>query len=251
MKQQACVYEIKDARLLYKTILRFSKISNSTLLNDVTDYKPQAVFFLKNRYFCNKNKYQMNIYDISQEVFNGRIFPGDTIPSYTKISRMETGADYNLSDFQMCVHNATHIDAPAHFLREGKTVEQIELSRCIGPASVIELEGIITADSIRKNVRKNEKRILFKGAGILTPEAATELNKLGIVLVGTESQTVGDEENFAEIHLELLKKEVVILEGLVLEDVPAGNYFLFAAPLKLGGVEGAPCRAILTENHFI
>ena len=136
----------------------------------------------------------MNIYDISQEVFNGRTFPGDTAPSYTKIRSMETGADYNLSDFQMCVHNATHIDAPAHFLREGKTVEQIELSRCIGPASVIEFEGIIKANDIRKRLQKSEKRILFKGPGILTPEAATELNKLGIILVGTESQTVGNEK---------------------------------------------------------
>jgi arylformamidase len=190
----------------------------------------------------------MNIYDISQEVFSGRIFPGDTAPSFTKIRRMETGDSYNLSDLQMCVHNATHIDAPAHFLPEGKTIEQIELSRCIGPASVIAFEGIITANDIRKKLQNSEKRLLFKGSGILTPEAATELNKLEIILVGTESQTIGNEEHLAAIHLELLKKEVVILEGLVLKDVPAGNYFLFAAPLKLGGVEGAPCRAILTDQ---
>jgi len=190
----------------------------------------------------------MNIYDISQELFSGRIFPGDSTPTLTKIRSIEAGDSYNLTDLQMCVHNATHIDAPAHFLPKGKTIEQIELSRCIGPASVIEFEGIITANIIREKIVNTEKRILFKGSGILTPDAATELNKLGIILVGTESQTVGNEENLAAIHLELLKKEVVILEGLVLKDVPAGSYFLFAAPLKLGGVEGAPCRAILIDQ---
>ena len=192
----------------------------------------------------------MNIYDISQELFSGRIFPGDSTPTLTKIRSIEAGDSYNLTDLQMCVHNATHIDAPAHFLPKGKTIEQIELSRCIGPASVIAFEGIITANDIKKRLQKSEKRVLFKGSGVLTPEAATELNKLGIILVGTESQTVGDEENLAAIHLELLKKEVVILEGLVLKGIPEGHYFLFAAPLKLGGVEGAPCRAILINNYL-
>jgi len=190
----------------------------------------------------------MNIYDISQEVFSSSIFPGDTVPSYEKIKKMEAGDSYNLSDLQMCVHNGTHIDAPAHYISGGKTIDEIELSRCIGPASVIEFEGIIIADHIRKKVVHNDKRILFKGHGILTLDAASELNKLGIVLVGTESQTIGNEENCQAIHLDLLKKDVVILEGLVLKDVPEGTYFLFAAPLKLGGLEGAPCRAILMDQ---
>jgi len=153
-----------------------------------------------------------------------------------------------LTDLQMCVHNATHIDAPAHFLPKGKTIEQIELSRCIGPASVIEFKGVITADHIREKVVNNDIRILFKGNGVLTLDAASELNKLGVLLVGTESQTVGNEENCQEIHLDLLKKDVVILEGIVLKEVPEGTYFLFAAPLKLGGLEGSPCRAILIDK---
>lgn len=190
----------------------------------------------------------MNIYDISQEVFSGSIFPGDTVPSYEKIKKMEAGDSYNLSDLEMCVHNATHIDAPAHFISGGKTIDEIELSRCIGPASVIEFDGVITSDHIRKKVANNDKRILFKGHGVLTLDAVSELNKLGVLLVGTESQTIGNEENCQEIHLDLLKKDVVILEGLVLKEVPEGTYFLFAAPLKLGGLEGAPCRAILIDK---
>ncbi len=190
----------------------------------------------------------MNIYDISQEVFSGSIFPGDTFPSYKKTKKMEAGDSYNLSDLQMCVHNGTHIDAPAHFISGGKTIEEIELSRCIGPARVIEIKGVITANHIREKVANNGKRILFKGQGVLTLDTVSELNKLGIVLVGTESQTIGNEENCQAIHLDLLKKDVVILEGLVLKEVPEGTYFLFAAPLKLGGLEGSPCRAILIDK---
>jgi len=190
----------------------------------------------------------MNIYDISQEVFSGSIFPGDTFPSYKKTKKMEAGDSYNLSDLQMCVHNGTHIDAPAHFISGGKTIEEIELSRCIGPARVIEIKGVITANHIREKVANNGKRILFKGQGVLTLDTVSELNKLGIVLVGTESQTIGNEENCQAIHLDLLKKDVVILEGLVLKEGPEGTYFLFAAPLKLGGLEGSPCRAILIDK---
>ena len=74
----------------------------------------------------------MRIYDISQEVFSCKVFPGDPAPGGERILSIEQGDACNLTQFRMCAHNGTHVDAPYHFLQEGKTVEQLELSCFIG-----------------------------------------------------------------------------------------------------------------------
>ena len=188
----------------------------------------------------------MKIYDITQELFSGKVYPGDPAPSYDRVQKMSEGALYNLTMLQMCAHNATHLDAPFHFYKDGKTIEQLDLSHCIGPCTVIDLleyegENLINLLSIC------QKRLLIKGNGIITLELAKLLNQYHIELVGIEGQSVGPVNAPMEVHLELLGKEVVILEGLVLDEVPQGEYFLFAAPLKLEGSDGAPCRAILLQ----
>ncbi|MEG2071170.1 MAG: cyclase family protein, partial [Bacteroidales bacterium] len=185
------------------------------------------------------------IYDITQELFSGQVFLGDPSPHYEKISDLEKGDLYNLTNMEICVHNATHIDAPSHFIQQGKTVDQIDLSRCIGTASVIEFHNVITDTDIHRKVPKNCKRLLIKGSGVLSSNAAKAINQKRILLVGTESQSIGDIENPLPVHLELLQAEVIIIEGLQLEEVEAGTYKLIALPLKLGGLEGSPCRAIL------
>ena len=83
---------------------------------------------------------------------------------------------------------------------------------------------------------------------MVTLKAAKAMNRHGICLVGVESQTVGPEDSPREVHLELLEKEVVLLEGLRLANVPDGIYLLNAAPMNLGGCDGAPCRAVLLEQ---
>ena len=82
---------------------------------------------------------------------------------------------------------------------------------------------------------------------MLTEDAAKTLADHGILLFGTESWTVGPEDAPVQVHLILLGAEVVLLEGIVLKDLPEGKYFLNAAPLNLGGIDGAPCRAWLMQ----
>ena len=82
----------------------------------------------------------------------------------------------------------------------------------------------------------------------MTAEAARVFAAAGILLLGNESQTVGPPDAPKEVHLILLGAEVVLLEGIVLRDVPEGRYFLSAAPLNLGGCDGAPCRAYLMRG---
>lgn len=188
----------------------------------------------------------MKIYDITQELFGGKVYPGDPAPSYERILTIEKGDPCNLTKFQMCAHNATHMDAPAHYYTEGKTIEQVELSSCVGPCSVIDLTDCGEAELI-KRLETCQKRLLIKGDGVVTLERAKLFIRYGIVLVGIEGQSVGPDDSHEPVHFELLGKEVVILEGLVLKEVTVGEYFLSAAPLKLGGSEGAPCRAILLQ----
>ena len=196
----------------------------------------------------------MKIYDISQEVFNCQVYPGDPAPRREVLSSMANGDLYNLTAFSMCAHNGTHIDAPCHFIREGKTVNAVGLEAFVGMAYVTEHHGIVSADDaiviLRKAMTQNSdamKRILIKGPAEVSLEAATVFASSGILLLGNESQTVGPEDAPMAVHQALLGAEVILLEGIRLAEVAEGVYFLNAAPLNLSGADGAPCRAILIE----
>jgi arylformamidase len=187
----------------------------------------------------------MRIYDITQEVFGGQVYPGDPSPSFERVLKLAEGAPCNLTSFSMGAHNATHMDAPYHFYENGKTIEQLDLTRCVGPCTVMDLSEYPTEEALREALEACQKRILLKGDCIVTLDLARIFNQLGFLLVGVESQSVGPVEAPKPVHLELLGKDVILLEGIVLKEVAAGDYFLCAAPLKLGGSDGAPCRAIL------
>lgn len=194
----------------------------------------------------------MKIIDISQEILSCEVYPGDPEPQGNKIKSMEEGEDYNLSVLSMCAHNGTHIDAPAHFLRNGNTVEQLPLDGFCGSCFVAWHQGDMTAKDAQIVLQKaNEagaaERILIAGDATVTADAAKVFAASGVKLIGNESQSVGPKDAPVEVHLILLGAGVILLEGIVLKDVPEGRYFLSAAPLNLAGFEGAPCRAYLIE----
>ena len=194
----------------------------------------------------------MRIYDISQEVFGCAVYPGDPKPEKKTMMQISEGAVCNLSAFSMCAHNGTHVDAPLHFLDGGNSIDRVDLDRFIGYAYVAEHEGdILAADAERilekaaKRDTRAAERILVKGRAVMTAEAAKVFAEKKIRLFGNESQTVGPENAPKEVHLIMLGAEIVLLEGIRLADVEEGVYLLHAAPLNLGGAEGAPCRATL------
>lgn len=236
----------------------------------------------------------MKIYDISQEVFNCAVYPGDPSPQREIKMSMNDGAVCNLTALSMCAHNGTHVDAPYHFINDGKTIDQVSLEKFVGNCYVAEHEGVVTAEDAEKILQRaggfnqisnrNEKhaihhllggeaagsiqeeekkqvskacfinnsmdaakRILIKGKAEVSAEAARVFAETGVWLIGNESQTVGPENAPMEVHLILLGAEVVLLEGIRLAEVPEGVYLLNAAPLNLGGTDGAPCRAILLD----
>jgi len=194
----------------------------------------------------------MKIYDISQEVFSCKVFPGDPAPERKVLSSMDAGALYNLTAISMCAHNGTHVDAPFHFVHDGKTVDAVSLEAFVGMAYVAEHHGIVSVDDAARIVAnakaqnpESARRILIKGAAVVSAEAAKVFAASGIVLLGNESQTVGSEDAPMAVHLILLGAGVVLLEGIRLGAVPEGAYLLNAAPLNLAGADGSPCRAIL------
>lgn len=196
----------------------------------------------------------MKIYDISQEVFGCQVYPGDPAPERNVISSMEKGEVCNLTAFSMCAHNGTHIDAPFHFIKDGKSVDAICLEAFVGMAYVAEHHGIVfgkdAAEIIEKAQVQNPeaaKRILIKGSAEVSLEAAKVFASSGILLLGNESQTVGPEDAPMAVHQMLLGANIILLEGIRLSGVSEGVYFLSAAPLNLYGADGSPCRAVLLD----
>ena len=193
------------------------------------------------------------IIDITQELFTCKVFPGDPAPVRKTILSTENGDVCNLTEFSMCAHNGTHIDAPFHFLTEGKTADRMPLRAFVGECYVARHEGDVTGADAKDIMARAEscgagERILIAGKAVVTADAARIFAERGVLLLGNESQTVGPEDAPKEVHLILLGADVVLLEGIVLEGVAQGRYFLSAAPLNLGGCDGAPCRAYLISE---
>ena len=160
----------------------------------------------------------MKLYDISQELFSCVVFPGDPAPKREILSSMEAGALYNLTALSLCAHNGTHIDAPYHFIKEGKTVEELPLSKTVGWASVTQESGLLSAEDAHRILEdatsahpESAKRILIGGKVTVTEEAARVFANSKIDLLGNESQTVGPEDAPMQVHLTLLGADVVLL----------------------------------------
>ncbi len=192
----------------------------------------------------------MRLIDISQELFSCHVFPNDPEPVRKEEMRIEKGDACNLTSLSMCAHNGTHVDAPNHFLDEGKTIDQMGLEPYVGDCYVARFAGEVGAADAELMVQKAAavqagRRILIAGNATVTADAARVFAQANLLLLGNESQTVGPEDAPQEVHLILLGQEVTLLEGIVLDGVKEGKYFLSAAPLNLGGCDGAPCRAYL------
>ena len=192
----------------------------------------------------------MQMIDITQELFSCEVFPGDPAPHFTRLASIAAGDAYNLTSLSLCAHNGTHLDAPCHFIPEGAAIDEIEPERFVGPAYVAEHRGELSAEDAGRILARAEscgaaERILLKGELVVTAEAARIFAASGVRLLGNESQTFGPEVAPAEVHRILLGAGIVLLEGIRLQQAEEGRYMLSALPLKLGGSDGAPCRAVL------
>lgn len=192
----------------------------------------------------------MIIYDITPDIFSAKLYPGDSEPILESRAQIKTGSDYNLSDISMCLHTGAHIDAPLHFLDDGDSVDRLSPSKFVGRCVVREANGPVTAEWIEKNLPWDCKRLIIKcdSNGYLMDNAVFELCRFNIELVGIDSVSIASEKNEGSVHRELFNNGIAVLEGIDLTDIAPGEYFLFAPPIKIGGAEAAPCRALLIKG---
>lgn len=174
------------------------------------------------------------IYDITQEVFSARVYPGDPHPAFRRIKSFEQGDMSTVTEITLQVHAGTHLDAPIHRVQGGKGMDEIPLEKCIGEAVVIDYLAGLPPESLAP-------RVLLKNCDCIDEAAAQLLLDRQVVFVAVEGPSVGNRA----VHRMLLEKEVAVLEGAALAQVPPGEYLLFAAPMLLGGCDGAPVRAVL------
>ena len=194
----------------------------------------------------------MKLWDISRELTEAAVYPGDPAPEVTRIQQLAFGVTCNLSALSMCAHNATHLDAPLHFVPNGDGSEAVELSHCGGACRVVCFDGVLTGDMAERIVaRYPTERLLFKGEMSVDISAAYVLADAGVRLVGVEAQSVAAADRSEAVHRHLLGSGVLILEGIDLSAVCEREYFLFAAPLKIAGCDGAPVRAVLLDDESL
>lgn len=190
----------------------------------------------------------MIIYDISKELFSAKVYPGDPVPSKESWLSMERGDICNLTKLSLGSHSGTHMDAPKHFIPNGKTAADVSLKKCVGNCQVVWHNGKIESDFWSERLEKGIDKILIRGNVIIDVKAAEAMVKYGINLIGVEAPTVGDKLCQEQVHRILLGNEIVILENLQLENISEGRYFLAAQPLKIQGIDGSPVRAILIAD---
>lgn len=179
--------------------------------------------------------------DISRPLAAGmEVYPGDPGFAARRLRQVEQDG-YALTEISMSAHCGTHMDAPAHFVSGGKTVEALDSSLFFGPALLIEMRA---ADDLLR-VPAGTERVLVRdmGYGGLREGDAKRLLAAGVRLIGTNNLSVAADDVSDAVHTCLLRNEVLLLEGLCLDALCEGAYELIALPLRVVGAEGAPARA--------
>jgi arylformamidase len=214
----------------------------------------------------------MQIYDVSVPLSSSTpTYPSDPVIEIKQWRTLAGGDSSNVSLINFGLHSGTHVDAPAHFIKDGARVESLPLESLIGEAQVVEVGDnarAIDESFVVDNCLSGSQRILFKTRNsafwnntengfredytYIEPAAANRLANAGIKLVGIDYLSVErfKSDDFAT-HLALLSRGVVIVEGLDLRAVPAGFYDLICLPLKIaeGSGDGAPARVVLRSKH--
>ena len=203
------------------------------------------------------------IHDITQPLDERTaVWPGDREVSMDWTMRRERGDSVNVASLCLSVHAGTHMDGPLHFEDDGGTAANVPLEHLIGRARVIDARGRdeLDVDLLEGIDAGAEERLLFRcfeqfvpgrfpdPFPAVTPALARACADAGVKLIATESpsiDTLGSKT--LESHRLLQAGDVVIIENVVLRDVPAGRYSLVALPLRLTDADSAPVRAVLLE----
>lgn len=193
----------------------------------------------------------MKIIDISRDLLNSPVYPGDPETKVQNIRSIEMGDLYNLNAIYTSLHTGTHVDVPLHFLEDAESIDAFPLEKYMGSVTVVTLpHGPITGEVVEKYFPKHPTKLILrtKPDNIFFGGAAEDVASLGYDLIGYDRPSLsGDNEAFC--HRALLSGGTVLLENLDLSDVQHdGEYYLVALPLKAEGLEASPVRAVLLEQ---
>lgn len=198
------------------------------------------------------------IYEVTQPLYPGMtIYPGDPEVNFKRVLGIDSDG-VELHSVSLGTHTGTHIDAPRHFFKEGKTVDRIDPSVLVGSVRLHGIEGIGRIGSADISSLKPGKRVIIKtGFNInngemtdyphILPDAARFLASCRVSLLGIDTPSV-DPPGSDECHRILLKAGIVIVENLKLDGVPPGKYELLCLPLPLVGLDGSPARVLLRKK---
>lgn len=212
----------------------------------------------------------MKIYDITFPISNETpVYEGDPNVNIEVAASFAKGDKANVTSLCIGAHTATHVDAPNHFIDGTRRVHELELEKLIGNCRVVKIDDdVIAIEPEHLGNLENVERILFKTRNsnlwnepekgfrkdftYISPAAARVLADAEIKLVGIDYLSVEKfgSEDFAT-HITLLEKEIVIVEGLDLREISAGDYEIICLPLKIISEtgDGAPARTVLRESQ--
>lgn len=193
------------------------------------------------------------------------VWPGDTPFSRAVLLDMHDGHNLTLSSLTSTVHIGAHADAPAHYTKDGATIDGVALEAYLGPCTVVTCKAPknrqIQPEDAGPALARGAKRILFRTLSqpdykvfnedfvSFSPESLERMGLAGVVLVGIDTASVDAfDSKPLPSHQTLVKYGIRNLEGLVLEHVPDGDYELIALPLKLVGFDASPVRAVLRQR---
>jgi arylformamidase len=202
--------------------------------------------------------------DISVPLYTGMVHWPDNPPvEIERTMSIDAGDACNVSRLSMGAHTGTHMDAPLHFIRDGRSIDTMPIDATVGLARVLAINDpqAIKVNELEPYAIQPGERILFKTSNSLrawqsntfvedfvyiSHEAAQYLAEKGVQTVGVDYLSVGGYRiDGSETHHALLAAGIWIIEGLNLADVHVGTYELICLPLKMRGAEGAPARAVL------
>jgi arylformamidase len=203
------------------------------------------------------------LYDISPEISSRlAVFPGDTVFERQVLMSQSQGQHLDLSSIKTTVHIGAHADAVNHYGANQPGIESKDLRVYMGGCQVVEVgtsygQRISLFDFKIQDI--NQSRVLFKTNSFdpyqwrddfvsLSPEVIFALAETGVILVGIDTPSVDPSTSKnLESHKALLETGVSVLEGLVLDEVPEGEYQLIALPLKIKDADASPVRAVLLK----
>ncbi len=204
------------------------------------------------------------IWDISPPVRLGTpVFPGDAAFVSVWAARIGPGCPVNVSTITLSPHTGAHADAPLHYADDGAAIGQVALEPYLGPARVIHAIGaapLVTWAHIAHAAQDLPPRVLVRtyrqmpadhwdaALAAYAPELVERLADLGVQLIGIDTASIDPAESKTlASHQVVRRRDLRVLENLVLDDVPEGDYELIALPLKLTEADASPVRAILRE----